>query len=186
MLFPRGNKSVKERDFVSVFLDFPEAPFTPPQLCPKTQFELVAINQEQESKSIRRGLPPLSLRALTLLCPEASHVFTSEEMDWGFPRFLPLRDTRDPTTGFVVNDTFLLTVNITVQRDMQMDRQSRRQTGFVGLKARGDNGFINAFLNYLYHVRRFRKVEIRALDVMDAKVTIYGLGGLSHAYIGDG
>ena len=55
LLFPRGNENAKE-DFVAVYLNFPEAPFTPHQLCPDAHFEIVVVNQKEESMSIRLGL----------------------------------------------------------------------------------------------------------------------------------
>ena len=116
-------------------------------------------------------------------------MFTSQAADWGFSEFLPLRDTEGNRAGFVVNDTLILRVNVTVQRerDMHLDRLTRIQTGFVGLKDRGDNSFINSLLQCLYHVRRFRRVRNRLLDAMNAKrETTNGLGGLSHADAGDG
>ena len=187
LLFPRGNKYYNESDFVSAYLDFPEAPFTPYRLYPETRFELVAVNQEQESNSIRRGLGSLSLRTLTLPCLEDTHVFTSQEKDWGFAQFLPLRDTQNPKAGFVVNDTLSITVNITAKRRyMYPDRIMGRQSGFIGLKDREDDVHLNSLLQYLYHLHHFRRVRIRLFDVMDAnKEMMNDSGGLSHADVGD-
>ena len=186
LLFPRGNEYVTWRNFVAVYLDFPEAPFTPYQLCPDAHFAIVAVNQKEESKSIRRGLGYPSWQALTLLCPEAHHMFTSQATDWGFSQFLPLRDTKGNRAGFVVDDTLILTVNITVKGDMDLDRLMRRHTGFVGLQNNGNKSYINSLLQCLYHVRRFRRVRIRLIVVTGAKETTNGLGGLSHADAGDG
>ena len=147
-------------EFVAAYLDFPEACFTPRQLCPKAYFELVAVNHEQESMSLRRSLGFLSLRVLTLPCLGGSHWFTNEARDWGFAQFLPLEDTQHATTGFVVNDTLTLTVNITMQRETHLDKLTRSQTGFVGLKDEEDNSYMNSLLQCLYHIRRFRRVRI--------------------------
>ena len=116
-------------------------------------------------------------------------MFTSEAKNWGFAQLLNARDIIENRAAFVVNDTLILRVNVTVQRerDMHLDRLTRIQTGFVGLKDRGDNSFINSLLQCLYHVRRFRRVRNRLLDAMNAKrETTNGLGGLSHADAGDG
>ena len=92
-----------------------------------------------------------------------------------------------PIIGFVVNDTLMLTVNITVQRDMHLDRLTRSQTGIVGLNDRGDNSYMNSLLRSLYPVRCFRRVRIELIDAMNAKKqTMNGLGGLSHADVEDG
>ena len=170
---------------MAVYLDFPEAPFTPHQLCPDAHFEIVAVNQKQESKSIKRGLGFPSWQALTLPCPEARHMFTSQARNWGFPQFLPLPDTKEKS-DFVVNDTLILRVNVTVQRDMDLYRLLRRQTGFVGLKNSGNRRDMNSLLQCLFHVRRFRRVRIQLLNVSNYKKIVNVLGGLSHADAGDG
>ena len=79
---------------MAVYLNFPEAPFTPHQRCPDAHFEIVVVNQKEESLSIRLGLGFPSWQALTLLCPEARRVFTSKARDWGYAQFLPLRYTK--------------------------------------------------------------------------------------------
>lgn len=56
LLFPRGNDNQRTADYVAVYLDFPEATFTPVQICPKAHFELMAVNQANEQESLRRGL----------------------------------------------------------------------------------------------------------------------------------
>jgi len=55
LLFPRGNEHQRASDYVAVYLDFPEAAFTPTHICPKAHFELVAINQNEPENSIKRG-----------------------------------------------------------------------------------------------------------------------------------
>ena len=88
-------------------------------------------------------------------------MFTSQATDWGFTQFLPLQDTQDSRIGFVVNDTLMLTVKISVQRDDHLYRLTRKQTGFVGLKNQGATCYMNSLLQYLYHIRYFRKVRRR-------------------------
>ena len=86
-------------------------------------------------------------------------MFTNQATDWGFTQFLPLQDALSNRAGFVVNDTLVLTVRIGVQRDDHLHRLSRKQTGFVGLKNQGATCYMNSLLQYLYHIRHFRKVR---------------------------
>lgn len=55
LVFPKGNESQRGSDHVAVYLDFPEASYTPQQMCPKAHFELIAVNQDDGSKSIQKG-----------------------------------------------------------------------------------------------------------------------------------
>lgn len=55
-MFPKGNDIQRNSDYIAVHLDFPEAAFTPVQVCPRARFELTAVNQTTDSQSLRRGL----------------------------------------------------------------------------------------------------------------------------------
>lgn len=55
LIFPKGNETQRGNDHVAVYLDFPEASYTPQHMCPKARFELVAVNQVDSTKSMRRG-----------------------------------------------------------------------------------------------------------------------------------
>eukprot|EP00803_Ostreobium_quekettii_P004318 evm.model.scf_1518.4 EVM.evm.TU.scf_1518.4 scf_1518:22440-34055(-) len=142
LVFPRGNDNARQPDHIAVYLDFPEAPYTPPHMCPKAHFELVVENQLHPEKTLSR---------------ETHHSFTSQATDWGFTQFLPFSDANDPKKGFVIDDTLVLKVKITVQRDERYSYASRKETGYVGLKNQGATCYMNSLLQYLYHLPYFRK-----------------------------
>lgn len=56
-------------------------------------------------------------------------------MDWGFNQFIPLADVADPARGFVHEGGQLrVRVEVTVRKDERLSWDSRKETGYVGLK----------------------------------------------------
>ena len=55
LIFPRGNDTARQPDQIAVYLDFPEASYTPPNMSPKAQFELIVENQLHPDKTLSRG-----------------------------------------------------------------------------------------------------------------------------------
>eukprot|EP00210_Caulerpa_lentillifera_P006772 g6471.t1 len=142
LVFPRGNDSQRMSDYIAVYLDFPEAPFTPPQMCPKAKFELMAVKKNDPYESLKR---------------EATHLFTNQATDWGFTQFLPLQEAQNPRNGYLVDDALTFSVSISVEKDDHLYRMSRKETGFVGLKNQGATCYMNSLLQYLFHIGSFRK-----------------------------
>lgn len=138
LVFPRGNKVQS----LSVYLDAPEATYTPLHMSPKAAFKLVLINQFDGSRSFVK---------------ETQHTFTSHETDWGFTQFFPLDELLDTRKGFLLEDTIVLKVEITIQKDERYAYDSRKETCHVGLKNQGATCYMNSLLQYLYHLPYFRK-----------------------------
>lgn len=81
-------------------------------------------------------------------------------MDWGFNQFLPLAEVQDPARGFVHEGGLIkLRVEVTVRKDERLSWDSRKETGFVGLKNQGATCYMNSLLQCLYHLPYFRKVR---------------------------
>lgn len=100
----------------------------------------------------------------------AHHRFTKEEGDWGFTRFVELRrmfnvpweggsrplcegDTANITAylRFVEDETGVLWHNFA-------NYDSKKETGYVGLKNQGATCYLNSLLQSLYFTNAFRKV----------------------------
>eukprot|EP00877_Chromochloris_zofingiensis_P003568 jgi/Chrzof1/13211/Cz07g24170.t1 len=139
LVFPKGNK----QDFLSVYLDAPEAAWTPAHMNPRATFRLVLHNHSDPTLSFHK---------------EANHTFSAQETDWGFTQFMTLAEISDPRKGYVTaDDKITLTVEITVQRDERDSYDSRKETGHVGLKNQGATCYMNSLLQYLFHLPYFRK-----------------------------
>lgn len=153
LLFPHGNNV----DQVSIYLEHGfEASEIPENWSACIQFGLVLWNPNDPS----------------LYCHHAAHHrFTKEEGDWGFTRFVELRrmfnipweggsrplcegDTANITAyiRFVEDETGVLWHNFA-------NYDSKKETGYVGLKNQGATCYLNSLLQSLYFTNAFRKVR---------------------------
>ncbi|KAK0752159.1 hypothetical protein B0T18DRAFT_404252 [Schizothecium vesticola] len=99
----------------------------------------------------------------------AHHRFTKEESDWGFTRFLEVRKMFNlPWEGsdrpLVENDRAKITAYVRVVEDETgvlwhnfNNYDSKKETGFVGLKNQGATCYLNSLLQSLYFTNAFRK-----------------------------
>lgn len=156
LFFPNGNNV----DYVSLYLEHAYPEGNPPEdfaCC--VQFGLVVWNPDE----------PTIYQIHT-----AHHRFTKEEGDWGFTRFVELRKlystTWDTNTG-----SYLLgagyRANITSYVRVVKDEtgvlwhnfnnyDSKKETGFVGLKNQGATCYLNSLIQSLYFTNAFRKVSL--------------------------
>ena len=126
-------------------------------------------------------LPPL---------PEAQHLFNSRESDWGFTSFMPLMDLYDSSKGYVVNDKCIIEAEVAVRKTFDFwNYDSKRMTGYVGLKNQGATCYMNSLLQTLYHIPYFRKVGqhfyfffLLLILKCGADTEINILGCISYAY----
>ncbi|GJP56486.1 hypothetical protein CLOM_g15553 [Closterium sp. NIES-68] len=138
LIFPRGNNQAEQ---LSVYLDVADATTLPPGWTKSAHFVLSLINQYDRKLSVRR---------------DTSHQFSARESDWGFTSFMPLQDLYDPSKGFLVNDTVILEAEVNVRVDYWA-YDSKKETGYVGLKNQGATCYMNSLLQTLYHIPFFRK-----------------------------
>lgn len=90
---------------------------------------------------------------------ETQHQFNARESDWGFTSFMPLSELYDPTRGYLVNDTCIVEAEVAVRRVVDYwSYDSKKETGYVGLKNQGATCYMNSLLQTLYHIPYFRKV----------------------------
>ncbi|MCH86412.1 ubiquitin carboxyl-terminal hydrolase family protein, partial [Trifolium medium] len=86
------------------------------------------------------------------------HQFNARESDWGFTSFMPLGELYDPSRGYLVNDTLIVEAEVLVRKIVDYwNYDSKKETGYVGLKNQGATCYMNSLLQTLYHIPYFRK-----------------------------
>ncbi|KJR86641.1 ubiquitin carboxyl-terminal hydrolase 7 [Sporothrix schenckii 1099-18] len=150
LLFPHGNNV----DYVSVYLEHGFEPSEIPDdwVC-CVQFALVCWNPND----------PTIYSTHT-----AHHRFTKDEGDWGFTRFVELRKMlhkwEDRQRPMIENESVNITAYVRVVEDETgalwhsfVNYDSKKETGFVGLKNQGATCYLNSLLQSLYFTNAFRK-----------------------------
>lgn len=87
---------------------------------------------------------------------EIFHCFCARENDWGFSNFMVWKDVVDPSKGFVQNDTITIQADIVADAPHGINWDSRKYTGFVGLKNQGATCYMNSLLQTLYSTNKLR------------------------------
>ncbi|KAG6430285.1 hypothetical protein SASPL_108349 [Salvia splendens] len=150
LTFPKGNNV----DHLSMYLDVADSSALPYGWSRYAQFSLSVINQIHSKFTIRKD---------TCQCSDGlfdtQHQFNSRESDWGFTSFMPLSDLYDPGRGYLVNDTCIIEADVAVRKVVDYwSHDSKKETGYVGLKNQGATCYMNSLLQTLYHIPYFRKV----------------------------
>ncbi|CAA6658468.1 unnamed protein product [Spirodela intermedia] len=139
LIFPKGNNV----DFLSMYLDVADSTTLPYGWSRYAQFSLAVINQMDSRYTIRK---------------ETHHQFNVRESDWGFTSFMPLSELYDPSRGYLVDDTFIVEAEVTVRKVFDYwAHDSKKETGYVGIKNQGATCYMNSLLQTLYHIPYFRK-----------------------------
>lgn len=72
---------------------------------------------------------------------------------------MPLSELYDPGRGYLLNDTCIVEADVAVRRVVDYwSHDSKKETGYVGLKNQGATCYMNSLLQTLYHIPYFRKV----------------------------
>ncbi|XP_042505975.1 ubiquitin C-terminal hydrolase 12-like [Macadamia integrifolia] len=130
-----------DQEHLSMYLVVVDSAKLPWKWCICGQFSLTVICQSDREKNIRSE-------------SETHHQFNARESCWGFQCFMPLSILGDPHGGYIVND--IVTVEAEVAVKAVYD--SKKETGYVGLKEKRPNCYLNSLLQTLYHIPLFRKV----------------------------
>ncbi|KAG8650975.1 hypothetical protein MANES_07G083000v8 [Manihot esculenta] len=139
LIFPKGNNV----DHLSMYLDVADSATLPYGWSRYAQFSLSVVNQIHQKYSIRK---------------DTQHQFNARESDWGFTSFMPLGELYDPGRGYLVNDTCVVEADVAVRRVIDYwSHDSKKETGYVGLKNQGATCYMNSLLQTLYHIPYFRK-----------------------------
>ncbi|XP_057498145.1 ubiquitin C-terminal hydrolase 13-like isoform X2 [Actinidia eriantha] len=139
LIFPKGNNA----DYLSMYLDVADSAMLPYGWRRYAQFSLAVVNQVHSKLTIRK---------------ETQHQFNARESDWGFTSYMPLSELYDPTRGFIVNDTCVVEADVAIRGVIDYwTYDSKKETGYVGLKNQGATCYMNSLLQTLYHIPYFRK-----------------------------
>ncbi|KAL2456767.1 Ubiquitin carboxyl-terminal hydrolase 12 [Forsythia ovata] len=139
LIFPKGNNV----DYLSMYLDVADSANLPYGWNRYSQFSLAVVNQIHNKYTIKK---------------DTHHQFSQRESDWGFTSFMPLGELYDPNKGYLVNDTCVIEADVAVRKVIDYwSYDSKKETGYVGLKNQGATCYMNSLLQTLYHIPYFRK-----------------------------
>ncbi|CAL5365147.1 unnamed protein product [Camellia sinensis] len=139
LIFPKGNNV----DHLSMYLDVADSATLPYGWSRYAQFSLAVVNQINNKFTVRK---------------DTQHQFNARESDWGFTSFMPLSELYDPARGYLVNDTIVVEADVAVRRVVDYwAHDSKKETGYVGLKNQGATCYMNSLLQTLYHIPYFKK-----------------------------
>ncbi|KAH3867833.1 hypothetical protein DPMN_030970 [Dreissena polymorpha] len=85
------------------------------------------------------------------------HLFYSKENDWGYSHFLPWNDLLDPDKGYCKDDRVTLQVHVSADAPHGVSWDSKKHTGFVGLKNQGATCYMNSLLQTLFFTNKLRR-----------------------------
>ncbi|XP_065225865.1 ubiquitin carboxyl-terminal hydrolase 7 [Planococcus citri] len=85
------------------------------------------------------------------------HLFYSKENDWGFSHFMSWNDVMNPERGYIKDDTIILRAVVTADAPHGVSWDSKKHTGYVGLKNQGATCYMNSLLQTLYFTNQLRK-----------------------------
>ncbi|MGH0176027.1 UNVERIFIED_CONTAM: hypothetical protein FKN15_077578 [Acipenser sinensis] len=115
------------------------------------QAMLKIINYKDDEKSFSRRI---------------SHLFFHKENDWGFSNFMSWSDVTDPEKGFIEDDKISFDVYVQADAPHGVAWDSKKHTGYVGLKNQGATCYMNSLLQTLFFTNQLR----RLLDNVENKM----------------
>ncbi|KAI7870464.1 hypothetical protein BDF14DRAFT_1774466 [Spinellus fusiger] len=150
LLFPKGNTQTEN---ISVYLEIVDSLGSLKKdwhVC--AQFSLILSNPNDPTNYHHNN---------------ACHRFIAEEIDWGFTRYYDIKNMAksvDKKGPFLVGQQTVLSVALRIIKDTTgvlwhnfSNYDSRKETGYVGIKNQGATCYMNSLLQSLYCTNAFRK-----------------------------
>ena len=78
-----------------------------------------------------------------------SHMFYSKENDWGFSHYMTWAEVLDPDKGYIKDDTVTFEVKVNADAPHGVCWDSKKHTGYVGLKNQGATCYMNSLLQVI-------------------------------------
>lgn len=85
------------------------------------------------------------------------HLFFSKENDWGFSHFMNWNEVLEPERGYCKEDSVILEVHVNAEAPHGVSWDSKKHTGYVGLKNQGATCYMNSLLQTLFFTNQLRK-----------------------------
>lgn len=85
------------------------------------------------------------------------HSFAAKENDWGYQAFISYEELFNPEDGYVVNKRLHARIQVEADAPHGTEWDSKKFTGFVGLKNQGATCYLNSVLQALYCTNALRK-----------------------------
>ncbi|CAH0579099.1 unnamed protein product [Chrysodeixis includens] len=101
------------------------------------------------------------------LCRKLHHMYHCKEDDWGFAHFISWDDLMDLENGFVKDDAITIEAHVVAEAPHGVSWDSKKHTGFVGLKNQGATCYMNSLLQTLFFTNVLRKAVYKIPTVGD-------------------
>jgi len=104
-----------------------------------------------------------------------SHLFYCKENDWGFSHYMSWNEVLDPDKGFIKDDAVIFEVKVNADAPHGVSWDSKKHTGYVGLKNQGATCYMNSLLQVLYFTNLLRKAVYKMPTESDDSQKSVGL-----------
>lgn len=103
------------------------------------------------------------------------HLFYSKENDYGYSNFISLQELHDPRNGYIHNNSITLEVYVQADAPHGVLWDSKKHTGYVGLKNQGATCYMNSLLQTLYFTNQLRRAVYKIPTEADDTTKSVGL-----------
>lgn len=103
-----------------------------------------------------------------------SHSFHSKENDWGYSQFLSWEDATDPARGYCSpNHELVLEAEVFADAPHGIQWDSKKHTGYVGLKNQGATCYMNSLLQTLFFTNKLRQAVYQMPTELEDQLRVY-------------